>query len=144
METRDFKLAFIRQETHLLLPSVTSIIVTQHLYDILFQYVVDPAKEEKLQHFINLLETHIKSKPRTPFAMPLTELEFLNEGLQELKLLNWMEIDLTLFEIEPVGKDSLNEKEMEDIIQLLEKLFTFKHSPGSNQIWVFPQRLTIL
>ena len=80
-----FQLSFIRQEQHLMLPRTSSIILTQNLYDVLFQYVITTEKEDKLNYFINLLDTNIKIKANAPFSMPISELEFLDEGL-EIKL----------------------------------------------------------
>ena len=86
-----------------MLPNTTSIILVQNLYEVLFQYVIDPEKEAQLKYFINKLESHIKSKPRAPFSMPLDELDFLGEGMQELRLLNWLESPVAVFVIELPG-----------------------------------------
>jgi len=134
-----FQLKFIRQEEHLLLPTITSIRVVQHLYDVLFQYAITPQEEERLQWFIGLMEAHIKSKPKAPFSMPLSQLEFLDEGLEELKLLNWMQLPASLFEI---ITDNNDEEEIEKILQLLESIFTFNRQGNSNTIIVYPQGLT--
>ena len=134
-----FQLKFIRQEEHLLLPTITSIRVVQHLYDVLFQYAITPQEEERLQWFIGLMEAHIKSKPKAPFSMPISELEFLDEGLQELKLLNWMQLPASVFEIITNNND---EEEIEKILQLLESIFTFNRQGDSNIIIVYPQGLT--
>jgi len=141
-ETKNFHLKFINQEKHLLLPNVTSIILVQNLYDMLFQYVITKEKEEKLKDFIQLLESHIKSKSRAPFSMPLSELEFLNEGLQELKLLNWMELPVSVFEITlDEGKDN-DEDEIEKILDLLQNIITYNRKKDSNIIYVYPIGLT--
>ena len=134
-----FQLKYLGQEEHLLLPTVTSIRVVQHLYDVLFQYAITPEEEERLQAFIRLMEAHIKSKPRAPFSMPLSKLEFLDEGLQELKLLNWMQLPAALFEI---VADNNDEEEMEKILILLESMLTFNRQGESNLILVYPIGLT--
>ncbi len=134
-----FQLKFIGQEEHLLLPTITSIRVVQHLYDVLFQYAITPQEEERLQWFIGLMEAHIKSKPKAPFSMPISELEFLDEGLQELKLLNWMQLPASLFEIITGNNE---EEEIGKILQLLESIFTFNRKGNSNIIIVYPQGLT--
>lgn len=135
-----FQLRFIGQEEHLLLPTVTSIRVVQHYYDVLFQYAITPEKEEKIKSFISLMEAHIKSKPQAPFSMPLSKLEFLlDEGLQELKLLNWMQLPASLFE---VITDDNDEEEMEKILQLLESIISFNRQGDSNVILVYPKGLT--
>ena len=123
--SKEFKLNFLRMEQHILLPNTTSIILAQNLYEILFQYVIDPEKEAQLKYFIEKLESHIKSKPRAPFSMPLEELDFLGEGLQELRLLNWMESRVAVVEIELLGTVNNQEEEMEAIYELLSDLFTF-------------------
>jgi hypothetical protein len=134
-----FQLKFIGQEEHLLLPTITSIRVVQHLYDVLFQYAITPEKEEKIKSFIGQMEAHIKSKPKAPFSMPLSELGFLDEGLQELKLLNWMQLPASSFEI---ITDNNDEEEIEKVLQLLESIFTFNRKGESNIILVYPQGLT--
>ncbi|MEN6350473.1 MAG: hypothetical protein ABFD08_13895 [Syntrophomonas sp.] len=137
-----FKLNFLKQENHLLLHNVSSIILVQNLYDILFQYVISPDKEEKLKEFIDLLEAHIKSKTLAPFSIPREELEFLGEGLEELKLLNWIELPISLFEIQLENGPIDNEEQLESIFDLLEEVITFKHKPNSSYIYVYPQGLT--
>jgi hypothetical protein len=140
-ELNKFHLEFITREKHLMLPNITSIILVQNLYDILFQYVITKEKEEKLKKFIELLESHIKSKSRAPFSIPLTELEFLNEGLQELKLLNWIELPVYVFKI-VLDDQIISEEEMEKIFNLLQNIFTYNRKKDSNTIYVYPIGLT--
>ncbi|HEX3010428.1 MAG TPA: hypothetical protein VHQ70_00120 [Syntrophomonadaceae bacterium] len=141
-EAPKFSLKFLRQENHLMLPEVTSILVTQKLYDILFQYVITPEKEKQLENFIKILEQYIKSKPKGPFSLPLIKLDFLEEGLQELKLLNWREIPVSLFEIileeTPVDEeDSTNQ--LDAILEFLDNIILFNRSKDSaNQIYIYP------
>ncbi|NLV21397.1 MAG: hypothetical protein GXY49_05370 [Syntrophomonadaceae bacterium] len=139
----NFQLNFIRQEQHLMLPLASSIVLTQNLYDILFQYVITPEKEAKLDNFIKLLETHIKSKAEAPFSLPVTELEFLEEGLEELRLLNWTEIPVTVFQINLdacLDKESY-EDEIEKIIHLLGRLMIVRRYSGSDLVYVYPSNL---
>lgn len=132
-----FKLVFVEQKEHLLLPNVTSVKVVQHLYDVLFQYAITEEHEEKLKAFIAKMEAHIKTKPRAPFSMPLADLEFLDEGLEELRLLNWMQENLAIFEIVADGPDQL-----EAAMDILATYLTFNQIPETNQIIVFPQGIT--
>lgn len=145
-EIPKFSLRCLKQELHLMLPEVTSILLVQKLYDILFQYVVTPEKEKQLEYFIKLLEKYIKSKPKGPFSMAVDELEFLEEGLQELKLLNWREIPVSLFEIvmEETSPEQENYSEqVEAIISFLEGLVLLSRSKSSpGQIYVYPAALT--
>lgn len=140
---RNFRLNFLTQEQHIMLPNTTSIILVQNLYDVLFQYVIDPDKEASLKYFIEKLETHIKSKPRAPFSMPISELDFLGEGLQELRLLNWLESPVSLFEVEVMDAGENEEEELEKIYDLLGDLLTFNKKPEGNCIYVYSNRLTI-
>lgn len=138
-----FQLSFIKQEQHLMLPLTSSIKLTQNLYDILFQYVITPEKEEKLNHFINLLEIHIKSKARTPFSLPVSELAFLDEGLEELKLLNWAEIPVSVFRITLdacLNKDGYDE-EIDRVADLLESLMTARRYKDSDLLYAYPANL---
>ncbi|MEA1961955.1 MAG: hypothetical protein U9N81_11925 [Bacillota bacterium] len=135
-----FQLEFIREEKHLMLPLVSSILVTQTLYDVLFQYVITQEKEQKLLAFIHQLETHIKSKSRAPFSKPIEDLVFLDDGLQELKLLNWMEIPVSIFRINPCGKNQ-DLSSIEDFITMLEKLMNCSALQNDNIIYVYPSNL---
>jgi len=139
----NFQLNFIKQEQHLMLPRTSSIILTQNLYDILFQYVITPEKEAKLDHFIKLLENHIKSKAMAPFSLPVSELEFLEEGLEELRLLNWVEIPVAVFQI---NLDACLDKEgyqdeIDKITQFLESLMIVRRYSGSDLVYVYPASL---
>jgi small GTP-binding protein len=80
---------------------------------------------------------------RAPFSMPLEELDFLGEGLQELRLLNWMESRVAVVEIELLGTVNNQEEEMEAIYELLSDLFTFNKKADSNIIYVYSKHLTI-
>ncbi|MBO8159093.1 hypothetical protein [Thermosyntropha sp.] len=138
----EFELKFLRLEKHLLLPNVTAIITTQHLYDILFQYCITVEKEQKLQHFINMMEKHIKSKSKAPFSMPYSELAFLEEGLEELKLLNWMEADIALFEIKVYNLEKSSSEYIENIVEVLNNYLICKQIDDSNLIYVYPNWIT--
>ncbi|KUG04718.1 hypothetical protein ASZ90_017857 [hydrocarbon metagenome] len=142
-ETKKFQLNYLNQEQHIMLPNTTSILLVQNLYDVLFQYVIDPEKEAQLKYFIEKLETHIKSKPRAPFSMPVSELEFLGEGLQELRLLNWLESPVSVFEVILNKECDDIEEEKDKIFDLLADLFTFNKKPDSSMIYVYSNRLTI-
>ncbi len=135
---KPFQIKFIRKERHFLLPTVKSIIIAQNLYDILFQYVISLEREEKLKLFLAKLEAHIKSKPRAPFSIPYDELEFLEEGLEELKLLNWIELDVAVCE---VGLDGDGEN-LETVLESLESYIMFNRVENSNTIYVYPSGLT--
>lgn len=137
---QQFKLDFLRTEQHLMLPTITSIKLTQNLYDALFQYIISEETEELLKRFIGLLEDHIKRKDRTPFSLPIADLEFLDEGLQELRLLNWMEIPVSVFEIsldENIEADKY-EDEMEIVLSTLEGLMIFSRPSNKSTLWVYP------
>ncbi len=138
-----FQLSFIKQEQHLMLPRTSSILLTQNLYDVLFQYVITPEKEEKLTYFIKLLETHIKSKAIAPFSMPISELEFLDDGLEELRLLNWAELPVSVFQINLdacLNKDAYDE-EVEKITNLLESLMIVRRYKDSDLVYLYPSNL---
>ena len=136
----NFQLDFIRSEQHLMLPTISSIRLTQDLYDVLFQYVVTEEKEKLLEKFIVMLESHIKRKDKAPFSRPISELEFLDEGLQELKLLNWMEIPVAVFRLsldESINNDNYTE-ELDKILTYLEGLMIFSRPVDNDQLWVYP------
>jgi hypothetical protein len=141
-EFKKFQLNYLRQEQHIMLPNTTSIVLTQNLYDILFQYVINPEKEEKLKLFIDKLETHIKSKPKAPFSMPITDLDFLGDGIEELRLLNWLQSQVFVFEVKILEDCENEQEEMGKILELLTDMFTFNRQADSNLIYVYSNRLT--
>lgn len=136
----NFRLDFIREEQHLMLPTVTSIKLTQNLYDALFQYVITVEKEALLKKLISMLESHIKRKDQAPFSMPISELEFLDEGLEELRLLNWMEVPVAVFQLslDSSIKEEDHEEELDKILTWLEGLMIFSRPEESMLIWVYP------
>lgn len=139
---KGFSLSFVKQDTHLRLSTLTSIIVVQNLYEILFQYIIDPEQESRLKQLIELMEAHIKSKSTAPFSIPVQNLEFLGEGLEELKLLNWAEVTVTVFSIELTETDQSTEEDLEKVFELLGELCTFRRIGDSNLICVYPSYLT--
>jgi hypothetical protein len=142
-EPKKFKLNFLGQEQHLMLPTITSIVLTQNLYDVLFQYLITEEKEAQLKKIIGMLENHIKRKDQSPFSMPISALEFLDEGLEELRLLNWMEIPVSVFQLsldDNIEKDSY-EDELENILNWMEDLMIFSRPENSDLIWVYPYNL---
>lgn len=133
---KPFRLNFLRREKHLVLPTITSIVLTQNLYDILFQYVIDARKEALLQEFIGRLADHIKSKSRAPFSAPVEELAFLNEGLEELRLLNWMEVEVMVFSLEL--DEAADEEARAAILDELSTLMVVNAKPDTGVIFVYP------
>lgn len=142
-EITDFSLEFVKEEQHLMLPTVASIKLTQNLYDVLFQYLISEEQEAKLKRFIDMLEAHIKRKDQAPFSMPIAELEFLDEGLEELRLLNWMEVPVAVFRLSLPAE--VAETDYPDAVELtlgmLDRLMVFSHPAEGDLIWVYPYLL---
>ncbi len=138
IEPKPFNLSFIRKERHFILPTVRTIIIAQDLYDILFQYMVTPEREKSLRLFLSKLESHIKSKVRAPFSIPYTELEFLEEGIKELRLLNWIELDVAVCEITIEG----DEEDMEAALEEMENYLMFNRVENTNTLYIYPSSLT--
>ena len=136
----NFRLDFIREEQHLMLPTVTSIKLTQNLYDVLFQYVITEEKEELLKKLIGMLETHIKRRDQAPFSMAVADLEFLDEGLEELRLLNWMEVPVSIFQLtlDASIKEEDYADELDKVLTWLEGLMIFSRPENSQLIRVYP------
>ena len=136
----NIRLDFIREEQHLMLPTVTSIKLTQNLYDALFQYVITEEKEELLKKLIGMLESHIKRRDQAPFSMPVADLEFLDEGLEELRLLNWMEVPVAIFQLtlDANIKEENYADELEKVLTWLEGLMIFSRPEESMLIRVYP------
>ena len=139
----NFRLDFLREEQHLMLPTVTSIKLTQNLYDILFQYVITEEKEELLKKIIGMMESHIKRRDQAPFSMPISELEFLDEGLQELRLLNWIEIPVAIFQLslDASIKEEDYADELEKVLTWLQGFMIFSRPEESLLIRVYPYEL---
>ncbi|MEQ8176074.1 MAG: hypothetical protein ABRQ26_13520 [Syntrophomonadaceae bacterium] len=141
-----FTVNYLGQEQHLVLPTVTSIVLVQNLYDVLFQYVLTPEQEKNLESFIKRLEAHIKKKSRAPFSIPVQELEFLGDGLEELQLLNWMELPILKFSV--VLKDDQarsQEQEEEIMVQIMESFQDYmiiSRIENSRVFFSYPYRLT--
>lgn len=135
-----FTMKYIGKEDHLMMPPLSKLVVTQALYDMLFQYVLTPEKEKNLLDFINRIEVHQKSNQyrSTPFSLPVEELQFLEEGIEELKLLCWQLVPVHIFEIDipalPSSEDY--DKAKDQIEQILTDLFVFNWQ-GENQILVY-------
>jgi hypothetical protein len=126
------KLYFQGYEQHVCLPKYTPFILTQNLYEVLFQYVIDPEHEKNLRAFIERLENYIKSRNRAPFSVPRSELEFLQEGLQELRMLNWAEIPVAVFRLE-TDADAAADYEN------LSALMTCAFRPETSTLYVYPK-----
>ena len=126
-----------------MLPTITSIVLTQNLYDVLFQYLITEEKEAQLKKIIGMLENHIKRKDQSPFSMPISALTFLDEGLEELRMLNWMEIPVAVFQIslDDSIKEGDYEDEIEKVLIWMEDLMIFSRPEHSDLIWVYPFQL---
>ena len=139
-----FTLKLVREERHLALPTVTSLVLVKEIHDVLYQYLVDEEKERLLNMFLDKLKRHIdrEKEGNGPFSVPIQELEFLEqEGLDELKYMNWIEMPVYVFEIglnvEP--SDESFEERLESVLSLLNELVVYNRIPGTNLINVYPQ-----
>lgn len=143
MAIPSFYLTYLRHEQHLMLPRVSSILLAQNLYDVLFQYAITPEKEEKLEYLIGLLEAHIKTQAQAPFSRSIHDLEFLDDGLRELKLLNWTEIPVSIFELHLQEEMDTEQQEeaYTEVVNMLESFMICKLEPGSNLLYVYPSNL---
>lgn len=135
-----FNLRYLGKEDHLMMPPLTKLVVTQTLYDILFQYVLTPDKERKLLDFIGRIQVHMSDNAYrdTPFSVPVTEMQFLEEGLEELKMLCWQVVPVHLFAVEfPVPESSCQPEAVKDQADLiLSDLFVYNWE-GDNRILVY-------
>lgn len=141
-----FTVHYLEQEKHLVLPTVTSIVLVQNLYDALFQYVLTPEQEKNLESFIKRLEAHIKKKSRAPFSMPVMELEFLGDGLEELRLLNWMELPVLRFSVALEDDKALSAEQEEEIMEKIMESFQdymiISRIENSRVFFSYPYHLT--
>ena len=130
-----FSLEYLRQETHLVLPRYSPYILTQNIYDLLFQYVLTPEREALLKNFIEKLDAYTKSKSEAPFSISMADLEFLGEGWQELKLLNWSEMPVSVFALHFSEDASLEEKDT--ILSDLRRLMLLNYNAEKECIYVY-------
>ncbi len=135
-----FGMRFIGKEDHLLMPPLTKLVVTQSLYDILFQYMLTPEQEQSLLNFLNRIQKHLAENPyrRTPFSVRVDELEFLEEGIKELKLLCWQQAPVHLFEIDypEAATEEERERLKDQTEQILAELFVYNWQ-GDDLILVY-------
>lgn len=123
-----------------MMPSLAKLVVTQSLYDMLFQYVLTPDKEQKLLDFINRIKTHMSDNAyrNSPFSVPVAEMQFLEEGLEELKLLCWQVVPVYVFDIQfsipPSSPEFESVKDQVD--QVLSDLFVYNWQ-GEHRILVY-------
>ncbi len=134
-----FSLEFQRQETHLVLPRYSPYILSENIYDLLFQYVLTPEREALLKKFIQKLDNYTKSNPQAPFSISLSALEFLGEGWQELKLLNWTEIPVAVFSIHFTSDASPEEKE--ESLAELQHLMLMNYDEEQHLIYIYPRNM---
>jgi len=131
---------YLGKEDHLVMPPLTKLVATQALYDMLFQYVLTPEKEQKLLDFINRIQTHLSDNAyrNTPFSIPVEEMQFLGEGLEELKLLCWQVMPVYVFEIEysvPVSSPDF-EAAKDQVELVLSDIFLYNWQ-GDHRILVY-------
>ncbi|MGE5371395.1 MAG: hypothetical protein ACM3QZ_05330 [Solirubrobacterales bacterium] len=139
-----FELRYKGQEDHLMMPPLTKLMVAQSLYDILFQYLLTPEMEQKLQAFTKKIEAYLDTKTyrQTPFSIPVQELAFLDEGLEELKMLCWVPLPVHIFEvtIPGAGADEAGQAARDEAERILADLFVFNWR-GDSEIIVYPSEL---
>lgn len=138
---KNFSLTYLRTENHLLMPTRSSILVTQQLYDILFQYCITPSKEKQLLDFIHLMETHIKNKDQTPFSIPVADLAGFEEGVEELRLLSWYDRQVHVFALEIPGSET-GDDTWDATMDTLGTVMTCRSGMQKGEIYVFPSDIS--
>ena len=141
-----FELKFLREERHLSLPNLTSLVLIKEIHDILYQYLVSAEKERLLNAFLDRLKAHVAREREGygngPFSIRIDELQFLeNEGLQELKYMNWVEVPVYVMEIKPKydPEDERYPEYEETLNYVLEELLIYNWAPEPNIIYAYPQ-----
>lgn len=138
---KPFNLKYIATEEHFMMPTLTTLVMTQQLYDILFQYLLTPEQEKQLMDFIGLIQKYLDNKAhqKAPFSVNKAELDFLEDGLEELRMLCWQTIPVYVFEVE-VCEDSASpsyQTARDQMENILMDLFVYTWR-GQNQILVYP------
>ncbi|MGE5423476.1 MAG: hypothetical protein ACM3QW_09445 [Ignavibacteriales bacterium] len=136
-----FNLKYIETEYHLMMPTLKTLVINQGLYDILFQYVLTPEQEKQLTDFIDLIQRYKDNKAhhKAPFSLPKEDLEFLEEGLEELRMLCWQTIPVMIFEVEmnEAASSPSYQAARDQMENILMELFVYTWR-GEKQILVYP------
>lgn len=140
------ELKMVREEKHLALPNLTSMVLVKEIHDVLYQYLVSEEKERLLNLFLDRLKQHLARNKygNGPFSVRVEELQFLEEeGLEELKYMNWLEIPVYVLEVKvKVSPDDEEYDEyMETVNHVLDELLVYNWVPGTNLIYTYPQGL---
>jgi len=141
-----FELKLLREEKHLALPNLTSLVLIKEIQDVLYQYLVSEEKERLLNAFLDRLRAHLSLERdgNGPFSILIDDLQFLEEeGLEELKYLNWVEIPVYVFEVKGrIAPDNDDYPEFFTTVnQILDELLVYNWVPGTNLIYAYPQSL---
>lgn len=141
-----FELKLLREEQHMALPHLTSLVLVKEIQDVLYQYLVSPEKERLFNRFLERLKAHISldRDGNGPFSILIDDLNFLEEeGLEELKYLHWAEVPVYVFEVNgQVQPEDENYPEfLKRVNQILDQLLVYNWVPGTNLIYTYPQAL---
>ncbi|MCR4399665.1 MAG: hypothetical protein QHH05_04025 [Syntrophomonadaceae bacterium] len=141
-----FELQFLREEQHLALPTLTSLVLVREIHDVLYQYLVDEEKERLFDAFLDMLKRHVsrQREGNGPFSVRIEELNFLEaEGLRELKYMNWIEVPVYVFQVKSrrAPGEAGYEEERERVARVLDDLLVYNWAPGTDIIYTYPQQV---
>ncbi|MGE5380022.1 MAG: hypothetical protein ACM3NT_03030 [Methylocystaceae bacterium] len=142
-----FKLEWGDSAEHWMLPELTALVSVQSLYDILFQYLITEEKEKLLTAFTRKVEYYLTYR-RTglgngPFSVPESELEFLEEGVEELRYLQWYKVPVYQVRVFNNNGDTPSPLEWENIETILGKTMVYNRVDAEDygRIYVYPKDL---
>jgi len=146
-DNKGFILDWRESEEHWMLPELTALVSVQALYDILFQYLITEEKEKMLTAFTQKVEYYLTYR-RTglgngPFSVPADELAFLEEGVEELRYLQWHKVPVYQVKVLNNNGDTPSPEEWDAIELVLRTTLIFNRisSEDYSRIYVYPAAL---
>jgi len=142
-----FKLEWGGSEEHWMLPELTALVSVQSLYDILFQYLITEEKEKLLTAFTRKVEYYLTQRRtglgNAPFSVPVSELEFLEEGIEELRYLQWHKVPVYQVKVFNNNGDTPSPQEWDAIELVLGTTLIYNRVSADDygSIYVFPAAL---
>ncbi|MGE5454333.1 MAG: hypothetical protein ACM3O9_03960 [Methylocystaceae bacterium] len=146
-DKQGFKMEWGGSEEHWMLPELTALVSVQSIYEVLFQYLITEEKEKLLTAFARKVEYYLEhqrtDRGNGPFSMPVAELEFLEEGIEELRYLQWYKVPVYLAKVFNNNGDTPSPQEWDDIEMVLgtTMIYNRRSTDDYSNIYLYPAAL---